>query len=176
MTAATKFLGQSSTAGALAEYTGVQSSAGSGDVGKIVALNSAGQIDNSMLPTGVGAETKSIVASEALSAGNFVNVWNNSGTINVRKADASSASAGKPADGFVLASVSMSASATVYFAGINNQLTSLTAGDAYFGDDSTAGGATLTAPTTSGHMVQYIGDAVSTTEIAFHRGTPIVLA
>ena len=57
----------------------IQSSAGVGDAGKIPALDSAGRLSSTMMPTGVGAETVSVVASEALTAGNFVNVYNNGG-------------------------------------------------------------------------------------------------
>ena len=44
-------------------------SAGAGDSGKVVALDAAGRIDNSMMPVGIGADTASIQASEALAAG-----------------------------------------------------------------------------------------------------------
>lgn len=150
--------------GRLSEVSSNQSSAGAGDAGKIPALDSGGKLDTSFLPTGIGAETFSVVASEALSAGNFVNLWNNAGTINVRKADATAA--GKEADGFVLSAFSSSATASVYMAGINNALTGLTPGSYYF-LDTTAGGINTTAPSASGNVVQSIGRAEATTSIAF---------
>lgn len=50
------------------------SSAGAGDAGKVVALDGSGRIDNTMMPVGIGADTATITASEALSAGDFVNI------------------------------------------------------------------------------------------------------
>src|SRR5512143_1765954 len=85
--------------GALTEKAAIQSSAGAGDAGKIPALDAAGRLDNSMMPVGLGAETDVITTSEALSAGDFVNIWASTGT-KVRKADATTA--GKEAHGFVL--------------------------------------------------------------------------
>src|SRR5215831_2342559 len=79
----------------------------------IVSLNASGHLDASVLPSGVGAATQVITASEALAAGDFVNVWNSSGAFRVRKADGSTN--GKQAHGFVLAAVASGAAATVYF-------------------------------------------------------------
>lgn len=151
------------------------SSAGAGDAGKLTALDSAGKLDITTMPTGVGADTKSIVASEALTAGNVVNVWDNSGTVNVRKADASSASVGKRAVGYVLANVSNSASATVYFDGTITGLSGLTIGVPYY-LSGTAGAITPTAPTTSGYTVQEVGWAISATELSFEPMKPLLLA
>jgi hypothetical protein len=72
-------------------FTQVQAlvtSAGAGDAGKIVATDAAGKLDASLMPTGVGADTASIVSSENLAAGDLVNVFDSSGTPKVRKADA----------------------------------------------------------------------------------------
>jgi hypothetical protein len=139
----------------------------------IVATNSSGQIDISFMPTGIGPDTVSILASEALSAGDFVNIYDNSGTPNCRKADASTT--GKEAHGFVLASVSSGGTATVYLAGLNTQVTGATAGNVFL-SDSTPGGFTSTAPSTSGHIVQNIGNAVAATKIQFDPDLVIVLA
>ena len=183
--------------GTLTEAEAIASSAGAGDDGKIPALNasgiladnvlnaaetgvskvvktkSTGLLDASIMPTGIGADTDAIVASEALSAGNFVNVYDNASTPNCRKTDATTA--GKEADGFVLASVESAATATVYFAGINNQVSGLTGGSDYF-LDTTAGGANATAPSATANVQQPVGKALSTTELTFVRGRPITLA
>lgn len=42
------------------------SSAGAGDSGKLPALDAAGLLDSSFMPVGVGADTAPITASEAL--------------------------------------------------------------------------------------------------------------
>jgi hypothetical protein len=162
----------SNSAGALQEVTANQTSAGATDAGKIVALTATGVLDTSVMPTGIGAETASVVASEALAAGALVNIYNNAGTPNVRNANATTS--GKEAHGFVLAAFASAATATVYLAGINNQVTGLTAGNLFLG--TTAGAATATAPSASGNVVQRIGVATSATAIAFNPETPIVLA
>jgi hypothetical protein len=158
-------------AGILTEKASIQSSAGAGDAGKIPALDASGRIDNSMMPTGIGADTAAITASEALAAGDLVNVWNSSGA-KVRKADATTA--GKEAHGFVLAAVSSGATATVYFEGSNTQVTGLTPGVQYL--STTPGTASSTAPSGSGNVVQRVGFATAATALNFDSGTPIVLA
>lgn len=149
----------------------VASSAGAGDAGKTVTLDGAGRIDSTMMPVGIGADTASIQASENLAAGDFVNIHNSSGA-RVRKADATTA--GKEAHGFVLGAVSSGANATVYFEGTNTGVSGMTPGTVFL--HTTAGGATGTAPSGSGNVVQKLGVAVSATAINFERGEPIVLA
>ena len=109
--AAKKYLKQS--AGVIAEEAGITTSTGAPDDGKLVALDATGKIDLSMMPTGIGPDTATVQASEALAAGDVVNIWNNAGAFRVRKADATVA--GKEAHGFVLASVLLGANALVYF-------------------------------------------------------------
>jgi hypothetical protein len=162
----------SNNAGAITEVAAIQTSAGAGDAGKIPALNSSGVFDTSFMPTGIAADTAAITASEALSAGNLVNVYNNSGTPAVRKADASVS--GKEAHGFVLAAVSNGATATVYFEGTNSGVTSLTGGVQFL--STTPGTCSTTAPSGSGNIVQRVGEATAATSLNFHAGTPIVLA
>ena len=90
----------------------------------------------------------------------------------MRKADATSP--GKTADGFVIAAVSSGATGTAYFEGTNTQLTGLTPGAAYY-LSTTAGGVTTTPPSTSGQVVQFIGKALSDTELSFEPAQPINL-
>lgn len=149
------------------------SSAGAGDAGKIPALDGGGKLDNSFLPTGIGADTATVTASEALAAGNLVNVYNNAGTANVRKADGTTS--GKEAHGFVLAAVSSSASATVYFEGTNNQVTGLTPGPQFL-SGTTAGLCSATAATGTGKTSQVVGFATSATSMNFQYALPITLA
>lgn len=148
-------------------------SAGAGDAGKIPALDSSGRFDTSMMPVGIGADTKAIVASENLSAGDFINIHNDSGTPKVRKADASTT--GKHAHGFVLAAVTSGNPATVYFEGANTQITGATAGDVFL-SATTPGGSSATAPSGSGKVVQKLGVAVAATEINVEIGQHYVLA
>lgn len=139
---------------------------------KIVKLDGSGKLDSTVLPTGVGADTVGVTASEALSAGDLVNIWNSAGNGRCRKADATTA--GKEAHGFVLASVSNGGVATVYFEGTNTGVTGLTPGRQYL--STTPGLATITAPSSAGNVVQVVGFATSATSINFQSGTPVVLA
>jgi hypothetical protein len=147
------------------------SSTGAPSSGKVVALDGSGRIDATMMPVGIGADTAAVTASEALSAGDLVNVWNSSGA-KVRKADATTA--GKEAHGFVLAAVASGAQANVYFEGTNTAVSGATPGVVYL--NTTAGGFTSTAPSASGNVSQCIGFAVSATAINFQFNYPIVLA
>ena len=160
-------------AGQLAEVEGTVTSAGAGDAGKIVALDSSGKLDNSIMPSGIGADTEVMATSENLSAGDLVNIWNDSGTRKARKADASNS---RRAHGFVLASTTSPNNATVYLSGDITGLTSLTPGEAYYLSGATAGASTSTAPSTAGYLSQEIGIAVSATAIAFQPQQPITLA
>lgn len=147
--------------GKLKETTPITSSAGAGDASKIPQTDGSGRLDSSLMPVGFGSETKTITASENLAAGDLVNIHNSTG-LKVRKADASSPS--KPAHGFVLASVTSGASATVYYGNLNTQLSGLTIGDELFLSASTPGAVTATPPSTAGHIVQRVGVATGTTE------------
>lgn len=146
-------------------------SAGAADAGKLAMLDANGRLDSTMMPVGIGADTASIQASEALAAGDLVNIHDSSGA-RVRKADAAS---GKQVHGFVLAAAASGAMATVYFEGTNNQVTGMTPGDVFL-SATTPGLATGAAPTGSGQLVQNVGVAISATAINFEAGTPILLA
>lgn len=156
--------------GTLTEKAAIISSSGAGDSGKIIALDAAGRIDNSMMPVGIGTDTGAVTASENLSAGDFVNIWNSTGA-KVRKADATTA--GKRAHGFVLASVTSGNTATVYFEGTNTAVTGQIPGEVFL--STTAGLSTATAPSASGNVVQRIGFAISATAINFQAGEAITL-
>ena len=148
-------------------------SAGASDSGKVVALDGSGRLDPTVMPVGLGADTAAIVASEALAAGDFVNVFDGgSGAFKVRKADATTS--GKHAMGFVLAAVASGATATVYFEGTNTQVSGQTPGDVFL--QTTAGKGAATVPSAPGNVVQNIGFAVSATAVNFQSNRPIVLA
>lgn len=158
--------------GVLTEVFGVQASAGAANAGDIPALGDDGRLDASMMPVGIGADVANLPASEALAAGDFVNVWSDGGAFKVRKADATIA--GKDAHGFVLAAVANGATATVYFEGTNTQVTSQTAGNVFL--QTTAGKGGTTVPSAAGNVVQQVGIATSATSVNFERGVPVVLA
>ena len=159
--AAKKFL--RNVAGRISEIVGTIISAGAGNDGDIVALDATGKLDVTVLPVGVGPDVKIHPSSESLTAGNWVNIWNDAGTLKVRKADATAT--GKEADGFVLANVTSPADATVYFGGINTALSSLTLGSHYWLSTTPGLGVVTTPPSGVGNVVQYLGKAISVTEL-----------
>lgn len=155
--------------GIMTEVTPISTSAGAGDASKIPQTDSTGRLDISFMPVGVGAEVTVAASSENLSAGNFVNLYNNAGAINVRKADATGAT--KPAYGFVLAGVTSPANATVYsISNKNTAVSALTVGSIYY-LDTTAGAINTTAPSASGNIVQKIGIAETAAAIVFLNDT-----
>lgn len=161
------------TAGTITEENAINTSAGAGDAGKIPKLDSAGTLPISMLPTGTGPDVITVTASEALAAGDYVNLWNSTG-LKVRKADATAV--GKDAHGFVLAAVLSSASATVYFPSQNNTSTSgRTVGAKQF-LSTTPGISQETAPAATGNIVQAIGVAYAATGVIFQPLSAITVA
>ena len=143
------------------------SSAGAGDAGKLPQLDAAGRLDVTTLPVGVGADVNVVLASEALAAGDLVNIWNDAGTAKVRKADGSTT--GKYAMGYVKAAVSSGASATVYADGTNDGLTGITPGPLWL-SATVPGGVTSTPPSGGGQTVQLVGWGVSSTAYDFQAG------
>lgn len=159
-------------AGTVTEKAAIQTSAGAGDAGKIPGVDASGRLDTSFMPSGIGAPTEAITASEALAAGDLVNVWNSTGA-KVRKADASTS--GKEAHGYVLAAVANAATATVYFSAADTQVTGLTPGVQYL-SAATPGLATATPPSGTGQVVQRVGVATAAAVLEFRPQLPIVLA
>jgi hypothetical protein len=143
-------------------------SSGIANEGDLIALNSVGHLDNSVMPV------RSIIASEDLAAGDFVNIFDDTGTIKVRKADATLFS--KKADGFVLNIVTSGNAALVYKNNLNNSLSGLTLGSDLYLSDSVSGGVTTTPPTGTAKIVQLIAKAVSTTEAEVNIHLAVELA
>jgi hypothetical protein len=160
-------------AGQLEEQAALVTSAGAGDAGKIVGLDAGGHLDPTVMPTGIGADTAIVPASEALAAGDLVNLWTDTGAVKARKADATTS--GKEAVGFVLAAVESAAEATVYFDGTIAGLTGLTPGARYY-LSTTAGTPVTTAPSTAGNVVQEVGYALSATSLTFEPKASVKLA
>lgn len=160
---ADKYVKTGTGAADLQEQEATVTSAGAANAGDITALDGSGKLDSSLFPSGFGDSTASIVASEALAAGDFVNVWDDAGTPKMRKADATAS--GKAADGFVLASVTSGNSGTFYALGeFNDQLSGLTPGAIQY-LSTTAGGVTATRPSAAGNVVQRLGRAINATTI-----------
>jgi hypothetical protein len=147
--------------GKLAETEATDTSTGVAEAGDIVALDSAGKIDVSLLPVGVGPDVAVLPATENLGAGDYVNIFDDGGTPSVRLADASN---GRDAHGFVKSAVTASSNATVFFEGANDNLSGLTTGSRYYLD--AAGAVTATPPASPASSIsQFLGVAISPTAI-----------
>ena len=142
---------------------------GASYAGQIVALNSSGQIDPTMLSASSGSPQITATAGVAISAGQLVNLYNNSGTLTAKVADCST---GLPAMGFATAAIASGATGTIQLLGLNASLASLTPGTQLF--LGTAGAVSSTPPTTSGYIVQPVGYAVSASEAEFQPSQFIV--
>ena len=156
--------------GSLKQQTAVTT----GTAFSIPSLDTNGQLAANMMPPGIGADFYNAVTSENLSAGNFVNIYNNAGTPTVRKADATDGS--KRAHGYVKVAVTSPAAVDVYCDGENSVLSGLTPGSRYFLSASSPGTATTTPPSTSGNLVQYLGTAFSATVLGFRPADGVVLS
>ena len=156
------------TSGKPKERALTDASAGAGDAGKGVALATDGKLDPSLFPSNIGSPVYTYVASETLAAGDLVNLWNDGGTVKMRKADASVAT--KQAHGYVKSAVSSGASGSMYseFGGVITGLTGLTGGNDYFLSSTVPGGVNTAVPSASGTLVQFIGVAKSATELYFN--------
>jgi hypothetical protein len=151
-------------------------STGATNAGDIPAADASGRLDQSWLPIGVGADTFTAVASETLSAGDFVNTFSNSGVFSARKADNSN---GRPAQGFVLAAASATQTATIYHLGeANTALSGLTGGVKYF---LVVAGVVIATPLdkddadNAGFLSQYLGFASGATALLTVQAPPVKL-
>ncbi len=144
--------------------TAISASAGAADANKIIATDSSGRIDSTLMPVGVGLNTVSIQAVENLAAGDFGNIHDVTGSQRVRKADASNA---RFANCFVLSAVTSGQNATCYLQGLNTALSGMTTGQIRFLSATTAGGHSATPPATANQIIQELGTAISPTSLNF---------
>ncbi len=156
------------------EQNTIAVSTGASDSDKIIATNASGQLDSSFWPSGMNVP-RSVTASEAIAARDLVSLHNNAGTTNVRRADASVASAARQAHGIALAAAASGAQCSVLLGlGIISGFTGLTPGQTLFVSGVTPGATTATPPTTAGHTLQQIGIAISATEVFLLIQEPII--
>ena len=172
-----KFLQLDTVDGSIRESRSVDTTTGVEDAGKIPALDAAGRLDQSLMPVGLIPGTRILTASEDLAAGDFVTIWNDIGIVKVKKGS------GEVDDttviGFVLDDVvtSVNDQVLVYFEGTNTQCSGTIAGTRYFiGDDTNRGVPVAVPPSSNGNVIQYLGTAISETEIIFEPSDGIVVA
>jgi len=157
--------------GDIEEVEATVTSAGAGDAGEVVALDAAGKLDTSVMPSGIGVDEVTIPFTETAAAGNLINIFDDSGTAKARLADASN---GRVAHGYAPSAVTQPASGAVRFEGEITGLTSKSIGVKQF--LGTSGTLTETAPTTSTHTLQVVGYARDATTVDFEPAQGITRA
>lgn len=191
------------TAGAKIEVRANQTSAGAGDAGKIVALNSAGLVDPTMAnvagavvaganvtrtgsgtvadpyvfsATTSGPTTVTATAHGAISAGQLVNFYSNGGVLTAQAAD--NTTAGTEANGYATTGVADGASGSFSVGGIITGLSGLTLGATYYlGKVGAVIASSGVASLTAGNILQVVGKALSATTLDFTpEPAPITLA
>jgi hypothetical protein len=113
-----------------------------------------------------------MTASEALAAGDFVNIHASAGA-KIRKANATDDT--KPVNGFVPAAIANTATGAMLKAGATiSGLAGLTAGAIHY-LATAAGTITDTQPAGAGNLVQEVGLAISATQLLFNPSRGITL-
>jgi hypothetical protein len=77
------------------------------------------------------------------------------------------------AHGFVTASYSATNPVVIFYSGLNTFESGLTAGSRYF--LSSSGAVSTTAASSSGHLYQEVGVAISSTAMLVNFGPPIII-
>lgn len=121
---------------------------------------------------GVGIGARTLMASEALTAGDLVNVWNDAGTSKLRRASA--AAKGREANGWVTAGAEAGALATLNLGGVSTSMSGLTVGKLFL--STTPGQVQSLAPTGPGQVVQRVGFAFTPAEFMFQPFVSITLS
>lgn len=168
---ADKYLKRDDASGVTTEVEATDTSAGVADAGEVVALNAAGEIDGTMLPANVGNTFKTVDAAVGLSANELVYI-DGSGEADL----ASAAVAGNPACGFAATTEIANDPVQILMEGIIGGFAGLTPGARQYLSDTVPGGITATPVTGTAKLHQFVGKAVSTTEINFEPDDAILLA
>ncbi len=159
--------------GELVQKSSISQSLGTSDGGKLIALDPVtGKLHQSLMPSGIGADTTSIVASENLNAGDLINIWDDGGVAKARKANNSTKAT--RAMGFVLDSVLANQVALIYHEGNNNQLSNLVAGEILYLDGN-SGAVTNAPPATPNSISQKVGYATSPTSMNVEFGQIVIV-
>ena len=137
--------------------------------GLTVGLDGTGRVHETLWPA--FKDSNMVIASEALTAGDFVNIWDDLGIPKVRKATASNVQ--RPAHGFVLDTVIAGDTVEVLAEGTNPALSGLTPKD-YYLSCTVPGGVQGNSPFDLNQISQKVGKAVSPTSINFHPGIIVI--
>jgi hypothetical protein len=151
-------------------------SVGAEDAGKPVALGADGRLSETLLPPGIGEVLISVQIADAVSlaAGQFAHIANVGGASRLYAADNT---ADRPADCFVVA-VDGQNGLVKLLGAVNGNLSGLTLGQDYW--LGTNGGVIATPldeedDDNEGYISQYLGTALSATELATGSYPPVTL-
>lgn len=127
--------------------------------------------DNSLPPSKIKGTSMRI--SDAVAAGDFVNVWDNGGLFFIRPAIANVE--GKEAHGYVRTAGAAGAIVPIYTDGYNNLLVGMVPGSVFL-SSTVAGKATKAVPQNVGNVVQQLGTAVNETTVHFNPAPRVLLS
>ena len=168
------------TDGSLLEIAPDLTSGGASSSGHIPALDANGKLNVSFMPTGIGGDTLTATATETITVGSFVNIYNNGGVLSVRNAIAADNT--KPANGFVLTGYTSTQAALVYLQGADNLIAlgtfiAANVGTKVFLSPTVAGGCQIAIPTTTGQIAQVLGtiETVAATVTVNFTETPFTV-
>lgn len=125
------------------------------------------------MPSGTGTEQVSAIATEAITSGSVVNLYDNGGTLSARLANAATR---LRAVGFVLETKSSGQSINVLIEGSITGLVSIVIGAPYFLSATSPGNFSTTPPNIAGQISQEVGVGISATILTFEPATPITIA
>ena len=163
--AAPKYIKRDATSGQLKEVIATETAAAE----SIISTTAGGTIDPSLLPD---ESLTTFVAGENLAAGAMIYIKSDGKAWN-----ASAASGGNQAQGWVNAAFTTGQTATVYLGnGRNTGIAGLSVGSRYYLSTSTPGGVQSTVPTGAGNLDQFVGNASATGELDVVLDDGIILA
>lgn len=154
--------------GRVSEVQPIVTSAGAGDASKMIQLDSNGLLDASLMPSGITPDQKAGTSNGSITAKDLCYV-ETAGTIA-----RATAAAGTPKEciGWALTSVATGQPITIQLEGKISGLSGLTPGARYYLSDVTPGGFIIApGPSGAGKILQFIGTAVSATELNFEPDT-----
>lgn len=153
----------------------IKESTGAASANKIPQTKEDGKLDVSLMPPELDLSAETATTSEALAAGDFINVWLDSSdsTVKIRKGDAGN---NRPYHGFVRTSYPVGVEATYFSGGDNTELSDLVPGSPYFASE-TPGTASPTIPLENDDFkpntfIQNLGIAINTTTLRFEYNSP----
>lgn len=122
----------------------------------------------------LGTTQLAFTAGEGLNAGDFVNIYDDSGEIKVRKADRSAPNGSRSANGYVLSNVFAGDTVVMYLSGVNTAFTGLSPNENYALDVNGAIVPLTSIVAVEGEILQYLGLAISATHLLVQIQLPIL--